>query len=289
MEKSSRSALALAGAVNQVCWAPVWNAFAPAEVKTWSSPSKVWLFEGTWLYSLAISKIIVSVAVFGFPWGRVCFHRRPCSRHRSFLGTQSFFQRPFRAAVQCHMFSCSTLLLSFVPCSSSQHFPSGSFSPRTRLCRESPRNQHWERQPGAGKSCCSQGWAVWSIHFQAVDSSHVQEQLPAAGIIPGLCWLRAAHQELRWKRGIHSLSKGWVWGCGISLQGFYLPSPARVNTRSPWEGAWGGSGCNHNHVQGAVSSGKRWQQIAAWGGKGQHCHCGHKNGVWGAGINEESK
>lgn len=131
MEKSSCSTLALAGAVNQFWWAPVWNAFAPAEVKTWSSPSKVWLFEATWLYSLAISKIIVSVAVFGFPSGWARFHRRPFLRHISFPGIQTFFPETLLAtSVQCHMFSCTTFLQSFVPLTSSQRFTtSGSFAP----------------------------------------------------------------------------------------------------------------------------------------------------------------
>lgn len=199
MEKSSRSALALAGAVNQFWWAPVWNAFAPAEVKTRSSPSKVWLFEGTWLYSLAISKIIVSAAVFGFPRGRACFHRRPFSRHIGFPGTQTLFPETLECSAVCsapfssHLFPwaapsisapAAPLLLtdSWVEaCSPGQH------------CRalqgtsEESGTERWERRAGAGKPWCFLVFGSLEHPFQAVDSSDIQGHLPAAGIIPNLC------------------------------------------------------------------------------------------------------
>lgn len=173
--------------------------------------------------------------MFGFPWGRVCFHRRLCSRHRSSWEPKPSSRDPSEL-------QCSATCSAAAPCCchlSPEAAPSISpveVSPPGRGFAGNLRGisaERWEGQPGAGTSCCSQGWALWSIHFQVVDSSDIQGQLPAAGIIPNLCWLRAAHQEFHWKRGIHSPLQGCVWGCGISLQGFYLPIPVRLNTRSP--------------------------------------------------------
>lgn len=180
MEKSSCSALALAGAVNQFWWAPVWNAFAPAEVKTWSSRSKVWLFEATWLYSLAISKIIVSVAVFGFLSGRARFHRW-LPRNPELL------PEPCDSSSACHTFSCSTFLSHF-PWTSSQQLLTGS---QVEIC--TPGRGRAAPGLSAGGGSQEQQTLLFpgfgSIHSPAADSSDIPGHLPAAGIIPDLCWV----------------------------------------------------------------------------------------------------
>lgn len=121
------------------------NAFAHAEVEIWSSPSKVLLFEATWLYSLAISKIIVSVTIFGFPYDLGFFYHCPFLFHICSTGNQIFFQQTLLVtSVQQHLFRYSTFLHSFVSSNSVVHFNTIIwFAPDWLLVKVSTQGQHF--------------------------------------------------------------------------------------------------------------------------------------------------